>query len=112
MLREYDLFKVVRDPGTDKVEQLGLGPAPALRGRDTGGMPPGRVTGPGQKAVQTAENGGTEHIDSIGGKAARQFVLLLRAVPVGEGLRGRDGNAGCSQHAGRGWQFRQRIDLL
>ena len=57
MLREYDSFKVVRDPGTDKVEQLGLGPAPTLYGRDTGKKPPGRFHGPGQKVIQAAKNG-------------------------------------------------------
>src|SRR5690348_1859051 len=32
MLRKYDAFEVVLDPGTDKVEQLGLGPVPASGG--------------------------------------------------------------------------------
>src|SRR5260370_17183151 len=65
MLRENDTFKVVSNPGTDKVEKHCLGPVPAFAW-DTGW---GKTT-----STQPFKNGVTEHTHSIGAIVVRQFL--------------------------------------
>src|SRR5215472_17091101 len=78
MLRENDTFKVVLDPGTDKVEKQCLGPVPAFAW-DTGG---GKTL-----PTQPLKNGMAELIHFIGVVRGRQFCGRKFAVPVGESCR-------------------------
>src|SRR5215469_5214187 len=97
MLGKDDTFKVVLNPGTDKVEKQCLGPAPAL-GWDTGWGKPA--------TAQPFVNRVAERLYSIGGLQARQFP-----VPLCEGLGRRDANARCSRHAVELRQVLQPIDF-
>src|SRR6266700_4072632 len=70
MLRKDDSFKVVFNPGSDKVELQGLGPASTLRfSGDTGSAAPDYA----RLRKQPRGNLTAAHIHSIGGSRRRQF---------------------------------------
>src|SRR5262249_8738999 len=100
ILRKYDAFEVVFDPGTDKVEKRCLGPIPTI-GRDTGGS---LVT-----TTQPPINIVAEHFQFIGLSSIGQFsrrrpgwgmvsIRFHQMVPIGERLGGRDPNRRSNNH--------------
>src|SRR6184192_1827465 len=70
MLRKDDSFKVVFDPGTDKVEKQCLGPVSSPAGNTGWGC----TTQPRKHTV-------TEPIDCTGVIIGSQFALIMRDVP-------------------------------
>ena len=106
ILSEDDRFKVVHDPGADKLEKKILGPVfPICNRRDTGGV---RTSLLGSRQSGTPRT--TQLFQPIGSVAVGQFVfrgfarylrgwwLHLEAIPLAKGLRRRDPFLGNRQH--------------
>src|SRR5260370_42666722 len=111
MLRKDDSFKVVFNPGSDKVELQGLGPPSTLRfSGDTGSAAPRSRPRTQPRGNLTAD---LQH--SIGGSGGGQFGVARTArIPrghVGTGALARPGRAMLGKFAGGGTRATQTVPI-